>query len=242
MTREATIRPGPDLLRDLPLFTVLDQERLLTLNEAGDLARIGPNEEVLQQGQISSDLIFLISGYLAVSHVEQNGSRRLADVVMPTRLIACSATFLGTPSAFGYQTINSVRLVLVPVAVVRAVMQENAHFAQALTDYLLRDVQEKEAEACDLKVSTTAQRLARYLLSLVTDPAPLPVRFVLPFEKRYLAGKIGCTQESLSRTFALLRRLGVETAQSGLVVIRDVARLRAFADSRKQAVMWAETE
>lgn len=226
----------------MPLFSSLDPERLLLLNEAGDLARIGPAEDVLRQGQVSSDLIFLISGYLAISHTGQDGQRRLADVVAPVRLIACPATFMGLPSTYSYRTINSVRLVLIPIALVRTFLQDSPHFARALTDYLLHELQEKEDDLRDLKVSTTAQRLARYLLSLVVDPVPLPVRFTLPFEKRYLAGKIGCTQESLSRTFALLRRQGVETAQNGLVVIRDVARLRVFAENRKQQMASVDTE
>lgn len=233
VTTEDAIRPGPDLLRQLPLLSALDHERLLLLNEAGDLARIGPAEDVLRQGQVSTDLIFLISGYLAAHHTEKDGQRRITDVVAPIRLIGCSASLLGLPSTCGYRTISSVRLALAPVGLVQRFIQDSPAFAQALAHYLLHSLQETEDELRDFRVTTTAQRLARYLLGLVADPVPLPVRFTLPFEKQYLAGKIGCTQESLSRIFALLRRHGVETAQSGLVVIRDVARLRAFAESRK---------
>jgi hypothetical protein len=38
----------------------------------------------------------------------------------------------------------------------------------------------------------------------------------------------GCTQENLSRAFAVLRSHGVET-QQGVVVLRDIPGLRAFA-------------
>jgi CRP/FNR family transcriptional activator FtrB len=62
----------------------------------------------------------------------------------------------------------------------------------------------------------------------VSEAEPGPARFVLPFEKRLLAARIGCSQENLSRAFAALRRIGVET-QRGVVVIRHLTALRAFA-------------
>jgi CRP/FNR family transcriptional activator FtrB len=79
-----------------------------------------------------------------------------------------------------------------------------------------------------MKLRSSAQRLAAFLLGLVNDPTVSPARFVLPYEKRYLAAKIGCTQENLSRAFAVLRHHGVDSRQ-GVVVLRDVAGLRAFA-------------
>jgi hypothetical protein len=69
--------------------------------------------------------------------------------------------------------------------------------------------------------------LAAYLLGRVNESELSPARFVLPFEKRMLAARIGCSQENLSRAFAALRRIGVET-QRGAVLIRDLPALRAF--------------
>jgi hypothetical protein len=66
------------------------------------------------------------------------------------------------------------------------------------------------------------------LLELTDGSDTTPARFVLPLEKRYIAAKIGCSQENLSRAFATLRRLGVES-QRGVVVIRDIAGLKACA-------------
>ncbi len=58
-----------------------------------------------------------------------------------------------------------------------------------------------------MKLRSSVQRLAAFLLGLVEDPEMNPARFVLPYEKRFLAARIGCTQENLSRAFAALRRL-----------------------------------
>ena len=95
-------------------------------------------------------------------------------------------------------------------------------------DHALASMREQTLELCQMKLRSSVQRLAGFLLGLVEDPEMNPAQFVLPYEKRFLAARIGCTQENLSRAFAALRRLGVET-QRGIVVLRDVPALRAFA-------------
>jgi hypothetical protein len=67
---------------------------------------------------------------------------------------------------------------------------------------------------------------------LIDDPEANPARFVLPFEKRFLAAKLGCSQESLSCIFGELRSIGVSSqgcTQGVAVVIRNVSQLRAYA-------------
>ena len=85
-------------------------------------------------------------------------------------------------------------------------------------------------ECQELKLRPSAQRLARYLAVLAEGIELNPARFMLPFEKRFLAGKIGCSQETLSRAFAQLRSHGVKTSARGAVFIQDTEKLRAYAE------------
>ena len=114
------------------------------------------------------------------------------------------------------------------VADLRATLDRYPALERPLFELALKELHGLEREAYDLKLRSSPQRLAKYLLSLVNEPEETPARFVLPFEKRLLAARIGCSQENLSRAFAALRPLGVET-QRGVVVLRDLPRLRSFA-------------
>jgi CRP-like cAMP-binding protein len=109
----------------------------------------------------------------------------------------------------------------------QAVLRGAPAIAQRFLDHALDEAHALTQEIYALKLRTSAQRLAGYLLGLVKDEELSPARFVLPFEKRLLAARIGCSQENLSRAFATLRRIGVET-QRGIVVVRDVPALRVF--------------
>ena len=97
-----------------------------------------------------------------------------------------------------------------------------------LLDYSLHEAHLLVQDIYALKLRSAAQRLAVYLLGRVNESDLSPARFVLPFEKRMLAARIGCSQENLSRAFAALRPIGVAT-QRGIVVVRDLTALRVFA-------------
>ncbi len=123
---------------------------------------------------------------------------------------------------------TSARLVVIPASTLRAMVRARPELALPFLDHAFAALLEQGLELCNMKLRSSVQRLAAYLLGLAGDAETDPARFVLPYEKRFLAAKIGCSQENLSRAFAALRRLGVET-KSSLVVIKDVAALREYA-------------
>jgi hypothetical protein len=114
----------------------------------------------------------------------------------------------------------------------------------AFLDHALDDLHELTLDNYRLKWHTTAQRLADYLLSLIKEPDVNPARFVLPYEKRLLAAKLGCTKESMSRLFDTLRPIGITTRDKS-VVVRSVSALREYAETAGRrrpdtARRWAE--
>jgi CRP/FNR family transcriptional activator FtrB len=106
-------------------------------------------------------------------------------------------------------------------------IRDDPALGQRLLDYSLYESQALTQEVYALNLRSAVQRLAAYLLDRVNEAELSPPRFVLPFEKRMLAAKIGCSQENLSRAFATLRRIGVET-QRGIVLVRNLTALREF--------------
>ena len=104
----------------------------------------------------------------------------------------------------------------------------DTRLAQPFFDYALREAHEQALENRNLKLRSSPQRLADYLLGLIEDPEEKPARFILPFAKELVAAKLGCTKEHLSRAFATLQPIGVQT-QQGVVVVHDVPALRTLS-------------
>jgi CRP-like cAMP-binding protein len=221
------MKPGIEALAALPLFASFSASQIAALNNLADLARLGPDEVLFREGDQMAELNILLAGFLAETQ-GKSGEDALTDVIGPVRPIGFAPAMLGTASPTGARTITSARLIIIPAADLRAMIRAKPALALPFLDHALAGMREQTLELCSMKLRSSVQRLAGYLLGLVEDPEMSPARFVLPYEKRFLAARIGCTQENLSRAFAALRTRGVET-QQGVVVLRDVPGLRAFA-------------
>jgi CRP/FNR family transcriptional activator FtrB len=221
------VRPGLEVIAGLPLFASFRTAQIGDLNELADLARVGPDEVIFREGDRLEGLHILLTGFVTETHAHHDGDA-FTDVISPVGPIGFASAMLGAASPTGARTITSARLIVIPAAELRAMIREEPELAMPFLDHALASMREQAVELCQMKLRSSVQRLAAFLLGLVEDPEMNPARFVLPYEKRFLAARIGCTQENLSRAFAALRRLGVET-QRGIVVLRDLPALRAFA-------------
>ena len=152
----------------------------------------------------------------------------LTDVICPDQPIGLACTMLGTASPTGARTITSARLVLVSAHALRATIRRKSAVGLTFLDFALAGLLRQTVDLCNLKLLSSVQRLAVFLLEMVDEPEMVPARFVLPYEKRFIAAKIGCSQENLSRAFAALRQVGVES-KNGIVVIKDPGTLNTFA-------------
>jgi CRP-like cAMP-binding protein len=222
------MKPGVEMLRDLPIVSALGPAGLSALNEKADFARVGPDETLFSAGDVLDDVTFLVSGQVAATRPSRKDNDTLIDVLMPVQPLCLATALLERRALHGVLTVTSARLVIVPLSDLRRELDASPAASAALRDYVLGESYRARQELVSLKLTSSVRRLAEYLLTRVSETETGPARFVLPFEKRLLAAGIGCSQENLSRAFAALRRVGVETRQ-GVVVIRDIPGLRAYA-------------
>ena len=222
------MKPGVDALQGLPLLANCTPAMLARLNAVSDLARLGPDEVLFREGDQVNELNILISGYAVTTRSQPNGDGAVVDVVEPITPIGLPAALLGGASPIGGRTVTSARIIVLDAIELRAMIRKFPAVASSFLDHALKELQNQNLENGRLKVLTAAQRLADYLLSLINEPDISPARFVLPFEKRLLAAKLGCSQENLSRIFGTLRSIGV-TTRDKVVVVRSVSALREYA-------------
>jgi CRP/FNR family transcriptional activator FtrB len=200
------------------------------LRETADLVFCAPNQAVFPAGERLSELYCLLSGTIGVVRPRTEGKDDLMDVLLPVRPLCLPAVLLDLPTPIGAYSLTAGRLVTLPAGRLREMISGDPRLAQPFFDYALREAHEQALENRNLKSRSAAQRLADYLLGLIEDPEEKPARFVLPFAKELIAAKIGCTKEHLSRAFATLQGIGVQT-QQGVVVVHDVPALRTLSDA-----------
>lgn len=222
------MRPGLTLLRTVPVFEQLDDDLLDEINTISEVIVAEHGDRLCEQGSIPNMLYFLLEGQVALSTTAPDGSIAVVEVLRAGQDFVMASVMSSLPYVQSAYVVQRARLLAIKAAPWRAIVERAPELALALVRSISVDFRNLIRQIRDLKVRTTAQRLGCYLLALVPDPSAEEAEFRLPFEKGLLAARLGCRQENLSRAFAALRELGVETRGSR-VVLHDIQRLTDYA-------------
>ena len=147
--------------------------------------------------------------------------------VKPVSTFILAATIKEAPYLMSARTIEKSRIALIPSQDVRAVFDTDAHFARAIVSELAMCYRSVVKNTKDLKLRTSLERLANYLLRQ-QQYAGGANEFELPVEKRRMASLLGMTPENLSRAFKGLGPYGV-VVSGNRVEITDQDDLTKFA-------------
>jgi len=218
-----------------------DQQLLLNVQLlSGFPERVLPEltKEAFVQGLPKSTILFDRGDNAQFLHVVLSGRVAITSAIAERETIIVirdsgeaildPATILGVPYVTGARLIEGGRIMMIPIQKFREIATADAATAavtlQALADTNL-------ALTChirDLKLLTTIQRLARHLLSMI-DTTSGAATLTLRDDRPVLAAFLGMTPESLSRAFAHLRTIGVNTDKSGSISVENVQKLRSLS-------------
>ncbi len=222
------MRPGLTILRSIPAFQPLPDELLQEIDEISTVTTAEQGQELCREGTLPSHFYYVLEGRVALSTTAPDGTNAVIEVLDPPADFVLASLVLRQPYLQAAHAVTRVRLLAIEETPLHPLVERTPELALSLLRSLSRDFRNLVLQVRDLKVRTTAQRLGCYLLALLPDPAAAEAVIRLPFEKGLLAARLGCRQENLSRAFAALRELGVET-RGARVTLRDVARLTAYA-------------
>ena len=239
------MRPGTETLAALPLLASFSAPQIAALNNRADLARLGPDEVLFREGDRPAELNILLAGYVAEIH-GKNGENAMTDVIGPVTPIGFASAMLGAPSPTGARTITSARLIVIPTPELRAMIRTKPALALPFLDHALAGMREQTLELCAMKLRSSVQRLAAFLLGLVEDPDMSPARFVLPVREavprrqdRLHAGKsvpsVWCASESWRGDPAGRRRGARRCRAAGLRRTLAARRQRCLMSDRGAA-------
>lgn len=218
----------PELLRLTPLFEALDDRVIDGLAAITQEVRLPESAVLCQQGDPPRHLHVLLEGQVALWCAAPDDSRAAVEVVRPPGYFVLATVLARLPLLMTAETVSPARLLLIDADGLHELLARDVALANALLHAEALNFRALVRQVQDLKLRTAAQRLGCYLLALSDDPDATTARFRLPFDKRLLAARLGCRQENLSRAFATLRSVGVET-HGGRVILHDIPALRDFA-------------
>jgi CRP-like cAMP-binding protein len=221
-------RPTVAELREVPMFSDVENKALEQLAAIAESYVVEAGTRLYAQGEANVPFWLLLSGQISAFRTAPDGTVTVVDVSHPTGHAGLQAVMTQLPALTGTEAISTSRMIKIDGVGLRALLPREPSLASALLRAEAMALRSLVLQVCDLKLRTTAQRLGHYLLELAPDRTSRSVSLRLPFDKRLLAARLGCRQENLSRAFAALREIGVETRGSR-VVLHDVPRLRDYA-------------
>jgi len=222
------MRPGKVTLRGVPVFQALEDRVLDEIDVISEVVIAEHGDQVCSQGQMPTMVYFILDGQVALSSTAPDGSTAVVEVLRRGGDLVLASVMASLPYVQSAYAVQSTRLLAIQAEGLRAIVEREPVLALSILRALSGGFRDLVRQIRDLKVRTTAQRLGCYLLALVPDPSASTAELRLPFEKGLLAARLGCRQENLSRAFAALRELGVETRGSR-VNLGDIPRLTAYS-------------
>jgi CRP/FNR family transcriptional regulator, transcriptional activator FtrB len=213
-------------LRALPLFADMAEEAFAGLLRGAYVQTFPPAIELIREGDHCDFLHVVLDGSVELFATWNRRETSMATLY-PVSTFILAATIRDAPYLMSARTLERSRVALLPSQDVRAVFDADGIFARAVVAELASCYRGVIKHTKDLKLRTSIERLANYLLrqQCLADGR---TEFDLRIEKRRLASYLGMTPENLSRAIKALRPYGV-VVESAHVAISDRVALDQLA-------------
>lgn len=212
-------------VRDLALFADMDQANFEALMRVSYVQNFPPRIDLITEGESPDFLHVVVSGAVDLFS-SWNGRETSLATVRPVSTFILAATIKDAPYLMSARTLEKSRIILLPSEDVRQVFEKDGAFARAIVAELSQCYRAVVKNTKDLKLRTSLERLANYLLRQMGRTGSNA--FGLTMEKRRLASFLGMTPENLSRAFKGLEHYSVRV-DGNQIKITDPEDLIRFA-------------
>lgn len=212
-------------LRQSRMFADLSSENLSAVGDVCLIRSLDKGEMLFREGDKAEGFYVLQAGAISVFKITPDGREQIICVFRPPESFA--EVTLATLEAYPANAValENSKVIVVQRAGFRDLIRRNPelslHMLASMSLHLKHLVQTLQ----DYKGKQIEGRLADWLLKHAPPGADV---FELPVTKRNLAGQLGVTSETLSRTFARFRDEGLIRVLGPRVHVLNPAGLRAY--------------
>ena len=192
------------------------------------IVELEPGQILFREGEPATSVFAVLDGLVKLSVTSRDGTDVIVEIFHPGTSFAEALVFKQTPYPVTATALVQSRVLSVSNKVVTREIRSTPDAFGAILGatylHLHKLVQQIEA----LKSNTGLERVARYILALSNNSAPLQ-ELEIPYEKQILAAFLGIKPETLSRTFKRLEAHGV-MLEGRQIRLADKAALESFLE------------
>lgn len=228
----SALSPG---IAHIPLLNILsDTDRLRMLRELSE-THYGKDEYIFREGDPTEYFHIVKEGVVKCVKSSPDGKECTLKMLMPGDLFCCdAAAFDGACHPGTARPMGDVSVLRMRKTAYFDLLRRSPAAALEVIKYLGARLNEAQEKAKLLALDRTDQRLAALLLDLAERSGvqdPQGIRLAVRLTRQDMADMIGTTTETAIRIMSRFKKDRLVTGTANRLVIRDLARLKAFASA-----------
>lgn len=217
-------------IRSLPLFEGLAPQVLDDILSEGVVRVRSRGTEVFFEGDPADRFFIVLSGWVRLYHMNESGHVTTVEIFGPGESFAEGAMHMKTGYPASAEIIATGRLLEIPTHSFKSRLRADPDLALNMLGSMAIRLKGFITRQERMETLSAPQRVATFLLRFVDAEATGGAIVELPYDKQLIAGRIGMTPETLSRSFHRLGDIGV-TVQADEIHIENVRQIREFASA-----------
>jgi CRP/FNR family transcriptional regulator, cyclic AMP receptor protein len=201
------------------------------LLQAGTRRQFAAQTALFHQGDPSSHVMVILTGWVKASSTSRNGYEALLAIRGPGDIVGELSAVDGQPRSATVLTLCPVEALMLPAEQFVALLGRRPQLALAMLGYLAGHLREADRRRLEFGALSVTERVARRLLALADAyGAPDGGRVVIgvPLSQRELAGSVGASREAVARVLKILRERHIVLTQRQRIVLVQPQVLRAI--------------
>ncbi len=212
---------NPVVLRNLPLFSGLDEAELDKLSKVASRKRVERGASVVRAGEVTDSLYILLSGRAKVTNTDEEGREIILAWLGPSEFFGEMGLLDGSPRSANVVAAEACELMFLSKDAFQRCLQDNFQVAQKLMKILVQRLREADRKIESLALLDVYGRVARLLLDMSEEVDGLRV-VKKKISKQDMAKMIGASREMVSKVMRDLEIRGYIRYDGDLLVIPGV--------------------
>ena len=217
-----TMLSSPDLIRRVPLFSMLTESQAIAVADAVVKRRFKRGEVIVEQGKKSNALFILLNGRARVLTADSRGREVILATLQPGDHIGEMSLIDNEPhSATVRAEIQTDVLMLGRLEFARC-LPENTSMAYAVMRGLVQRLRHADRKIESLALMDVYGRVARSLLKFASETADGERLIREKISRQDIAKMVGASREMVSRVMKDLEERGfIQTQDNGSIVVKE---------------------
>ncbi len=218
-----------DAVRDIPLFSELQADDLLTIIGASALVHAPKGTLLFQEGDAYRGFYVVVEGSVKVYKLTPEGKETMLHAIGRFQPLGEIPMFVGGGYPAHAETLSDSTLLLVHREGFLEQLRSNPDLSIRMLAGLAKRLKELGAKLEKISALDVRTRLMRWIVDEAARQGARGIEPVvtLPGTKSLLAAQLGIVLETLSRTFRKLEAEGLIKVSGKKILIRDLRALTA---------------